>query len=519
MGVGGEYFMLTNKERNQKQIEFWMKDMDTFRQVLRKYTPSFICPDPNKNFCPFPYQQEEVRKILRLFKQKPIVAASYPCGSGKTVIALWLALNFRKTIYISSSPTQFKTTAITDFINVYYTKYGVKPDFSYSKINNPDPDDLVEFWTLGVFVGLSKSSPDYFKAVCDRADLLICDEAHHFPQTNGEKKKQFKRIHKIHEIGVKEFLKKGKKILSMSGTLYRMDEFKPFGINKDGSPDLRITMQQLVNMNFSPNLVGIIVFINAKWHSKSKKGDIYKLKFKGKNKEIYHNTIVKCTKDLHAEFPWGGHCFFTSTVGECEEMASILNKAFGAEKFIAFYADKYPQAERDTVLKKIENGELLGYVTCAIGAESVSVKRLMFCHLMTRTTSDIRLMQEVGRVMRLPNQEDSDKKPFAIVIDYRSQKDRVLKKAIGIDTIAVREESSREKIISGGLIFDGGSINKFDIEGISIQDREMWLRRQAYPNSIDSVEETKIRLLRLAASGAPRPGFVKKRNNKTNRRE
>jgi len=507
MGIG-EWIsaMQTKEDGSQHQEEQTNRVNLQVEHLIQSLKPLYNY-DPEK-YQLRPYQTNIVNQVIDLFKIKDLVTLSLACGGGKTGIGINVAFYFKKALFVSSSPTQLESSAVRDFLNCYYTKYGIKIDFSPEKINNPDRDDPIEFWSLQTLVIMSKKNPDRFRGIMDRADLLICDEAHRMPQIENEKE-EFTYIDKIHRLAKKFFLDRGKKVLCMSGTFFRPDGFLPLGGNKDGSVDIKVTMQDLIHMGCAPNLAGAMIYIDAEWHSKRKKGNIYKLKFKGENRRKYIKAIVDSVKHFHKLLPWGGHCLFTSSRADCDYLTKVLNEAlresFGKDAFVSFHAKNYPDPkERDEVIKKIEDGELLGYVTCAIGAESISIKRLQICHLILRTTSEVRLLQILGRIMRM-----HDKKQFALIVDYRSQKDKLLKGVKGFHTIVEKEHSRIKDPINGGLLFELGphiplpeGENNFNITKITIGEDEMWIEKCAFKTN---EEEIKAKLIELAKSGASKP--------------
>jgi hypothetical protein len=152
---------------------------------------------------------------------------------------------------------------------------------------------------------------------------------------------------------------------------------------------------------------------------------------------------------------------------------------------------------------------LLGYATVMMGAESINVPRLKYAHLVARILSPNKLMQAVGRVMRLPDDKDAELKAVkdkAVVIDYQVRKKKILKLAMGIRDIARLGGSQipEDELPFGGAVFQPRIPTvKVPVPDLSLKlgEYEEWMTRTGEGPDVDE----KKRLLLAMPVGCPRP--------------
>jgi hypothetical protein len=123
------------------------------------------------------------------------------------------------------------------------------------------------------------------------------------------------------------------------------------------------------------------------------------------------------------------------------------------------------------------------------------MRRLQFCHLPIKTVSTGRLIQMLGRIMRMALETDLHNKQKAIVIDYRFMKEKMMKGIVGINEVRIKEGSKKEDGFNGDVIFDFPTPkpDKFVITGISRSSIEEHLNK--HDNSGEAIEQFKQRML------------------------
>jgi hypothetical protein len=142
-----------------------------------------------------------------------------------------------------------------------------------------------------------------------------------------------------------------------------------------------------------------------------------------------------------------------------------------------------------------------------LGVESLNIPRLKYCHCIARITSENKLMQALGRVMRLPSEDDADcclVKREAVFVDYQVMRNKVLRLCRGIRDIARIGGSRKAGLSKDGNVF----VNRdgFDISSINIGEFEAWIKKASGVEDRDAEEKKRI-LLEMARAGLPRPSY------------
>jgi hypothetical protein len=342
------------------------------------------------------------------------------------------------------------------------------------------------------------------------AGLVVIDEVHRMPEDNAE---ETKIIGKVEPIVREKAMAKGAKVLTLTGTHYRADNKSPFGIRE---PDIEKTCQDLILEGCLPNLYGYPVPISADGLAKVvKETDFLRLKFSREGRRRYIREVVKVmletieieAKSCGARKPCG-HAIFVARQEDARDFCKLLNEGLGWEAFKAYVSDDIPREERQDVQERLGDGRLLGYATVMMGAESINVPRLKYIHLVARITSAVKLMQAIGRGMRLPDDSDAELKAVkdkAVVIDYQVRKKKILKLAMGIRDIARLGGSKVGELLFGGAVFQPRipSVKLPVPSGLSLSlgEYEAWMTQTGEGPDADE----KKRLFLAMPIGCPRP--------------
>jgi len=418
-----------------------------------------------------PFQAEVTARVHELFAQQDVVSAEIYCAGGKTILAATIALPYledgKKVIFVSPKRDAFDHFE-TEFRRVLYPEGepldGIPQDAIYAR------HDVGEFafpHTEQVYIVTHYDLVDPHATVNERkgidaalagAGLVIIDEVHKMPEDNAEETKIIGKVEPIVRTGA---MAKGAKVLTLTGTHYRADNKSPFGIRE---PDITKTCQDLILQGCLPNLYGYPVPISADGLAKVvKETDFLRLKFSRSGRLRYMKEVVKVmleTVEIEAKSCGAmkpcGHAIFVARQEDARCFCKLLNEGLGREAFVAYVSDEIPKEERQDVQERLRDGRLLGYATVMMGAESINVPRLKYAHLVARILSPNKLMQAVGRVMRLPDDSDTELKAVkdkAVVIDYQVRKKKILKLAMGIRDIAKLGGSQVGELPFGGAVF------------------------------------------------------------------
>jgi hypothetical protein len=201
-----------------------------------------------------------------------------------------------------------------------------------------------------------------------------------------------------------------------------------------------------------------------------------------KKLQLYYDQIAYIIYKIQKADPTAGHCVFTSTCEDAKSICEEINARLGKPLFVEMTSKSGKIKDRPEILSKLQSGELLGYVTVNVGAESLNVKRLKYCHIITRTTSDVKLMQMVGRIMR-----KCEGKPRVFIVDYQVLKRKIIKLAKGLKHVHALCGSKRELKGVGGGICVKDSTELPDCH-ISLGELEEFLIRESFNGEVKGLD-------------------------------
>lgn len=480
----------------------------------------------SKNHLITPWAPEDKPIVLRGFQQtivdsiakdtNQLIGVEVYCAGGKTILSAELAVPYvlagKRVIFISPKRDAFQHF-VHEFDRVYFQHTGksILP-IIHARHTTQDslfpPDKQVYICTPYDIV---KGASVTVQGALKQSGLIFVDEVHRIPH-DPENETQI--IGKVEPIVRKYAMKNSCKIVCLTGTYGRADGKAPFGKH---TPDYKVTAQQLIEEGSLPPLFGFQIPINVEvGDGEFKRGtDTIHLKFARKKLVQYLNKVAdpmmkiieleEKAKIARSALKPSGHAIFVSRKIEAEEICQILNKRLGWNGFVTYTADTLSE-ERLEIQEKLRKGELLGFATVMLGVESINIPRLKYCHCVARITSENKLMQALGRVMRLPNESDADCcliKREAVFVDYQVLRTKIIRLCKGIRDIA-RLGGSKKRITKDGNIFitrDG-----FDISSIEIGDYDAWIRKESGVEDRDA-EMKKLALIAMAKAGLPRPSY------------
>lgn len=463
--------MKSNKQLNDlafKQLYLARREIQT---IILEDTPEEF----GFNFRP--YQEEISTKLKNFFNTNNLISIEVGCGLGKTNIAGYTAykLNiFKKNrcvIWVTPNETaigehdksipnqkdivkgngNIKTLKrMFSSLDLGEVKKGEKRNIKITKWKDSQnfSEYDIYFFTIYDFVKLKSDEPDYFNLLLNRTGLIVLDEAHRMPE---DKEKDTVIIGQINQIVRNECLNKTK-VLTMTGTHYRMDKKFPLGKAK---PDELITIADgIIKHRVTPEIYGITVEVQANdVEIENKKEDyVVRLGENGWNEIAEHIYMLYCN-DKNA-----GHCAFVSRINDAVDLVGRLNKLFGREAFYYLVSNDGEGTQnnnhRQVIVNKINNGEAVGFVTVNVGVDAINIPKLTYCHLISKTKSQNKLVQCVGRVLRQHKDEKYEKK-MCVVVDYHYAKYAILKGVKGIYDFAEKSGSklTKNEIVNGGNLF------------------------------------------------------------------
>jgi hypothetical protein len=290
---------------------------------------------------------------------------------------------------------------------------------------------------------------------------------------------------------------KNKVVLSMTATHGRSDGDFPIG---EEEPDARVTTYSLVKKKRCPPIYGITTYMEVGDAEIDHGKKSYSVKPGSKAGDKYWKSIVAAMVEVHKKMAKIHKrviptCAFVHRIEEAELVAKMFNKKSGlGEKGLAVLTGKTSEKERNKIDYKIRSGELLGYVTCGVGVESIDIPELSVCHLICRTQSVIRLVQSIGRVIRA-----TGSKKFALVVDYHIKKPCIINACLGLAEYAINvgvprkkaEETKQVGIVAGSPDQEIGNLT------FSLGDIEAWICR--------SMASEKKKALLAMPKGSKRP--------------
>jgi len=422
------------------------------------------------------HQSAIISKVDDLFSQgRRTVSIEVGCGQGKTVISGKLAEKYvnagGKVLFVSPSKT-----AMGDYrhgnISIFYDIFGER----VGEVNDTGLLPAVYCFTPHKLCDISIKEPKYFQKLIAQCSLIILDEAHRFPDDTPAKQRTV-IIGRIKEI-VTEHCSHAK-VLTMTATHTRADGLLPFG---QPEPDIKYTIANGIRDGWTPDIYGLPVYIDGVTVDKVvKSGDTLKLRMKPAEMTKYEAAIVENVYNLARDYKGQPHCFFVRTIHDAFRLRDKLNERFGYKAFDCLVSKQHngstttPEMAK-AIIQEVRNGNLLGYITVNLGVESVDVEKLTFCHLIVRTTSKVKLMQAVGRVLR-----KCEGKKMAVVVDYLILKKSVIRGCLGLWDYAKNAGSTiyPGSAVVGGSLFTGrGALSpQLEDKTFTYGKQEEWLTR------------------------------------------
>ena len=426
-------------------------------------------------------------------------------GAGKSVVAAFIALKFlalgKKVIFIC--PSRFGLGSedkdsggiINKFLRTFVQEAPgehFSGKYRLGRLNEATRMSDVHFFTPAVFVRLSKDKV-FFRRLIEECGVLIVDEAHHFGKDpNGDEV----IYGKIEKLSRSYFLNHRKKVVTLTATHGRMDGKPVVG---KAQPDFRITVYEAVQMGYCPEIHGLPVYLEAKAPKARRSGSDFDLHLKGKQLARYIEEIVGRMIQIQrrkgnktAQF-----AAFLRKVDEVNYLVEVWNNEaprWGFKKIAAITKDT-SHKERERIKAQLNAGELQGYATCNAGAESIDIPALSIVHLIVRTWSNIKLMQSIGRALRL-----HEGKRCILIVDYQIAEAKIIKGCLGLAAYGELAGVPKSGKVSevGPLVVPKGSKNARFV-GTPLAPPKGWIIK--HPKGSHSHEENFPVLLDMARKG------------------
>lgn len=442
-------------------------------------------------------------------------------GAGKSVVAAFIALYFlargKKVIFICPSRMGLGDESVESggIIHKFYrvfTQYApgsehVSGKYKLGRLNEVTRLNDVNFITPAVFVRLKKDKA-FFERLVGEAGLLIVDEAHHFPR---DPKGDRVIYGKIETISRNYFTDCGKKVVTLTATHGRMDGKLVVAKQK---PDFQITVYEAVQMGYCPEVHGLRVQLQAKAPRASRSGGDFDLRLRGRKLAKYVQEIVGWMIRVQKLNPSAQFCAFVRSIAEAGYLAEVWNHEAEKRGFkkIAVITKDVPHIERERIKSDLKKKHYQGYVTCSAGAESIDIPALEIVHLIVRTQSVNKLVQSIGRALRL-----HEGKGRTLIVDYQVAEVRIIKACLGLADYAKQAgvPCNIKTLGAGPLVVANGSKNaKFT--GTLLASEDGWVIRELEGPS--NHEENFPVLLDMARKQFPKPSKKSKGYYKFNRR-
>lgn len=323
---------------------------------------------------------EKLKETRKMGQTRGVIIAA--TGLGKTYLAAFDALNFKRTLFVSHR-AEILNSAYNSFKNVHGTSK------SYGRIY----DGTKEYDRDLIFAtpqSLRKSTLDLF----DRTyfDYIVIDEFHHASAMTYER---------IINYFNPKFL------LGLTATPTRMDGADILKIcddNKvcDFNLFIGIKNNWLVPFNyyavFDTTNYEDVKITSSGIIEDDVSGDLF-------NNENYENTIVSTFKEYHR----GKSLVFCASKVHASQVASYMNKQ--NINAIALTSDNSIE-ERSSAITQLRNGEIDCITSVDLFNEGVDIPELNSIFMLRQTASPTIFFQQLGRGLRL-----SENKKKLVVVD------------------------------------------------------------------------------------------------------
>lgn len=472
-----------------------------------------ILPKPTHGrFKPRPYQRVIATDISKLFSRKQCVGIEVYCGGGKTTIGAMAMLDILKAhphghiVFVSPNRASFPHFQ-KEVERVFKDKARVDIEKYFRVDCNIHVKTHYEFVTAQEAKGRTPAS-----VVLKDTVLFVVDEAHRYPE---DVENTTEIIGRVYDSITDRINRQKCSVLAMTATFDRTDGKLPFGIEQ---PDIRYTMNDLIQAGYAPDLRGyfVPVALHKSVNTKISGDDIVLddsdkvIKKIRKHINAYYRQISDVIVGLCEVDPEFGHCVFVSRQKDANRLTVELNQRLGYEAdgsnggFVCLVSGNGTMRDRQEMIATMKQSKKhIGYVTCNIGAESIDIPSLKYCHIVAQTKSKVRLMQMVGRIAR-----KFEGKRDCVVVDYKIMKAKIIQYALGIADIARKNELDPAKIKNGGFIARTKTPNLPSNCSLTLGEIQDWVVRETYePNSADLNKE---KLLEMARRGEERPSATSK---------
>lgn len=490
------------KQKNREAFQIWRKCFPAkeIKPLTADGTPRAYQVSIKNEFF------KHVKKGLR------IVSIEVGTGLGKTRICAMIGERVlrrgKKVVVISPNKMamgNYDQGNINDWRQVLQGKYKI------GLVNGNLVDSDVLFFTINEFVRLSREDKVFFKYLMKKVGLIVLDEVHRMPQDDPMVKEATKIIGKI-EFLMKSKLLCRKIILTCTATHTRMDQLLPLG--KDGpDEDMKYTLADGIRDGYAPDIYGLPVLIHVDAKGATKVADAYDLNLNKQESKEYIDQIVDNFYQMHFLNKRAGHVFFVRTVADANDFVRELNKKLGWGGFVVL-SGHTPDEERLQIVEDIISEKLLGYVTVNVGGEAINIPRLEVAHLVVRTTSIGKLVQNIGRITRQYTSKDGIVKNKVTVVDYRILRNHVLRGCLGLWDFAKKEGSlmfpSLESVKIGASLFTKSVVldnekNDLAFKSLTYGEVEAWLTQATMTEEAKRIAQNLVDLKAMIDADFSRP--------------
>lgn len=450
------------------------------------------------------FQREAVRSACQ--ERSGLWKGELATGAGKTHIAADIALEFiaqGDTVYICPNPLALGSleSGIIQKFHWVFNHRG-RGDVRIGRLNEPSTTDRIHFFTPMGLMGLQKSSPNLFGRIMEGSVLNVLDEAHHFPEDDDGGLKVFG---KVPQIAKRLFLDKGKKVVALTATYGRLDGRPVIG----KTPDFKFTVQDSVDVGRCPEVHGLQVYLPFECPNAKDTGSDFDLRLTDEEYTRYWRLVAGYMLEIWRRAP-APMAVFVRLRAEAEYLARVWNESSGlGDRGLRVLTMDIRTRERERVVEGIKKGRLAGYVTCGVGQESLDIPSIEVVHLVVRTRSINKVVQSVGRSLRL-----WPAKRRSLVVDYQVMRERIIKACNGILEYAkaagIDPEKAKALPNGGALVAIKGAPSAIAPDAKTFGECEEWivrgLRRSKGLPDMDRREA----MVLCAESGLARPSVNSK---------
>lgn len=423
----------------------------------------------------------QTRAVERAWSHpKPLFTGEYPTGSGKSVIAALLALKHvkdgGKVIYVLHNRTALgdQTRGIIGVFNRVFHQMGAVS----RRIGDAHDvsDDLDVLFLSPWQIRTLKNESARFKALLDRTTLFNVDEAHHYSDDSGKVV-----FGCIHDVVDRYFTKGDRKTFGMTGTYTRLDGHQILGRRE---PDDRILLQEVVDAGYIPEIFGVqIVSDVVPLGATRSAGGFFDIKLTPAARKKWLKAVAKDIAQIYEREPWRHVPFaaFVRTVKDARALVRQVNEELRLKDFedggsgAAALTYETSPAERTEIIRRIQEGTCVGYVTIGVGEEAIDCRRIGVIHRVVGTWSHTRAAQSYGRSYRIARDGDDFEKKHVLIVCHQFMNGRDGKLiGLGICDYADTLGQEGEKQKNGGPLVQqraGGRVKKnLDFRGSCISD-------------------------------------------------